>query len=915
MDHQWRSRSTQGNVCPTCSVSHFPFCPPRPTYYQSPRFPFQGDNSFQRQGFDPYLVPPGMHGSYVGNGNGGYGDPSTFHRNPNWDRGSYGQLPLQNPIEAFRPVVHDHGNSNGYVDQDNRNLKRPRIDETGSGPGSFTGEYDKSFVSNLSEDERRLKLIRDHGGALGAPLEGKVGSVPLLDIPGVAEYRRNDEFQASELGPTATGNIDITNPHNRRGQLLRGEQCDLDSGQKRIQNNHNGFHSEVKDGVFRNRGGKDAISYFQNEEFPPSSQHCQVEGSPHHFHTFGTNNLGELQHTSQSVPYLFSKISSDNYHSDYPQQRQTKGLIATNGPNYAHMINMDGKIAPYPDQRGSDDPQNQLPQPYPMQAVPMRNEFQSSGLSGDTVHCNGVYYPRPTGGSRFPENMHQMEDSRVFHGQPPLPASPPPPLPVDPPMHPSSELKTYFSPPKASAFLFPVAVSSTAVVSSSHPATSEAHSMPQSYFQNKPLPQTRSGFIVEEPSNQYLWDAQPFPPKQLSSDPTVIDASHLFKQPYRSTRPDHIVIILRGLPGSGKSYMAKMLRDLEVENGGVAPRIHSMDDYFMAEVEKKVENNDSSKSSVSVRGKRPVMEYCYEPEMEEAYRESMLKAFKKTLEEGHFTFIIVDDRNLRVADFAQFWATAKRTGYEVYILEATYKDPAGCAARNVHGFTQDDIEKMTGKWEKAPSIYLQLDLKSLFHGDNLMESKILEVDMDMEDEDFGDSLPGIQERELGKVVEPPIRNDASDDSSKDGRKWDSEGDHPTEELRELGKSKWLEDFDEDDNERTDGVKGKINALSGLIHSYGKEGKSVRWGDKGSNAGFSIGAARKANMLSLVIGAGAGYNLKSNPLPEEDGPATYKTGETKGHSIFQEQIRAERESFKAVFDRRQHRIGGLAVEED
>jgi YLP motif-containing protein 1 len=28
------------------------------------------------------------------------------------------------------------------------------------------------------------------------------------------------------------------------------------------------------------------------------------------------------------------------------------------------------------------------------------------------------------------------------------------------------------------------------------------------------------------------------------------------------------------------------LRDLEVENGANAPRIHSMDDYFMIEVEK-----------------------------------------------------------------------------------------------------------------------------------------------------------------------------------------------------------------------------------------------------------------------------------------------------------------------------------------
>ncbi|KAJ7945973.1 YLP motif-containing protein 1 [Quillaja saponaria] len=897
MDHQWRPRPTQGNICPTCSVSHFPFCPPPPTYYQSPRFQFEGDQSFQRQGFDSYLGPRGIHGPYVGNWNGGPGDPGMWNRNPSWDRGSYGQLHMQYPGEDYRPLLYDHGSSNGYVGEGDRNLKRPRIDDTGSGPGTFPGEYDKNSMSILSEDERRLKLIREHGGAPGAPLEAKAGSVPFMDRLGIGEYPRYDEFQArSELGPTSTGNIEINNRQNRRGQFLHKEESDIVSGKNRIQNNHNGFHSEVNDGLFRSRDGEDAIPHFQNEEFPPS-QRCQVKGSPRHFHTYGTNNVGQWQYTCQPEPYQFSKIFSDSNHSLYPQPCHTRDFMATNRPGYAPMINKDGKNAPYPDERGSsNDAKNQLPEPYAVrQPVHMRNEF---------------------GGSRFPENMRQMEDSRVFSGQPPLPASPPPPLPVAPPMHPSSELKTYFSPPKSSASLFPVAVSSPSMVSSSYPAIPEAHSMAQSYFPNKPLPQSCSGFSVEEPSKQYMRDAQPFLLKQLSTDPTSFDASHLFKQPHRSTRPDHIVIILRGLPGSGKSYLAKMLRDLEVENGGVAPRIHSMDDYFMTEVE-KVENNDSSKSSTSVRGKRPVkkkvMEYCYEPEMEEAYRESMLKAFKKTLEEGHFTFIIVDDRNLRVADFAQFWATAKRSGYEVYILEATYKDPAGCAARNIHGFTQEDIEKMAGQWEKAPSIYLQLDIKSLFHGDGLVESKIQEVDMDMEDEDLGEGLPGMQGREPEKILEPPVRNVASDDSLTDGKKWDSEGDHPTEELRELGKSKWSKDFDQEDNERTEGVKGSINALSGLIHAYGKEAKSVCWGDQGGNTGFSIGAASKAHMLSLVIGPGAGYNLKSNPLPEEDGPA--KTGETKRHGIFQEQIRAEHESFKAVFDRRRQRIGGLSTEED
>ena len=42
------------------------------------------------------------------------------------------------------------------------------------------------------------------------------------------------------------------------------------------------------------------------------------------------------------------------------------------------------------------------------------------------------------------------------------------------------------------------------------------------------------------------------------------------------------------MTGSGKSYLAKALRDIEVMNGGSVPRIHSMDDYFMIEVEKVI---------------------------------------------------------------------------------------------------------------------------------------------------------------------------------------------------------------------------------------------------------------------------------------------------------------------------------------
>lgn len=60
----------------------------------------------------------------------------------------------------------------------------------------------------------------------------------------------------------------------------------------------------------------------------------------------------------------------------------------------------------------------------------------------------------------------------------------------------------------------------------------------------------------------------------------VTDAASIFQVPGRVTRPKRLAIVLRGLPGSGKSFVAKRLKDIEVEQGGDAPRIHALDDYF-----------------------------------------------------------------------------------------------------------------------------------------------------------------------------------------------------------------------------------------------------------------------------------------------------------------------------------------------
>lgn len=55
--------------------------------------------------------------------------------------------------------------------------------------------------------------------------------------------------------------------------------------------------------------------------------------------------------------------------------------------------------------------------------------------------------------------------------------------------------------------------------------------------------------------------------------------------------------------------------------------------------------------------------------------------------------------------------------------------------------------------------------------------------------------------------------------------------------------------------------------------------------------------------------------KSNPLTKEGSLSTQSTGKLSKQSAFQERLRAERESFKAVFDRKRQRIGGLDLVEE
>ena len=57
--------------------------------------------------------------------------------------------------------------------------------------------------------------------------------------------------------------------------------------------------------------------------------------------------------------------------------------------------------------------------------------------------------------------------------------------------------------------------------------------------------------------------------------------------PGRFLRPPKMVVIMRGLPGSGKTHIARAIKTTETEQGCEAPRILSLDDYFECDGEVK----------------------------------------------------------------------------------------------------------------------------------------------------------------------------------------------------------------------------------------------------------------------------------------------------------------------------------------
>jgi NEDD4-binding protein 2 len=137
--------------------------------------------------------------------------------------------------------------------------------------------------------------------------------------------------------------------------------------------------------------------------------------------------------------------------------------------------------------------------------------------------------------------------------------------------------------------------------------------------------------------------------------------------------PDKTLVVMRGLPGSGKSYAAQV-------HGGL---ILSTDDYFVVDGE-----------------------YQFNPTLiGEAHAWNQKRASYAM--EDKVPVIVVDNTNIRLWEMKPYVLLAQKHGYRpVFCYPETEwaTNPEECARRNSHGVPFEAIERMNQNFEQFRSI-------------------------------------------------------------------------------------------------------------------------------------------------------------------------------------------------------------------
>ncbi|XP_055593869.1 uncharacterized protein LOC129745067 [Uranotaenia lowii] len=144
-----------------------------------------------------------------------------------------------------------------------------------------------------------------------------------------------------------------------------------------------------------------------------------------------------------------------------------------------------------------------------------------------------------------------------------------------------------------------------------------------------------------------------------------------------------VMVLMRGAPGSGKSFLARAVIDKTLANGDYRNHVFSADDYFM------------------VNGV-----YKYQADrIDEAHRFNQNNVRAKA--KDGWSPLVVDNTHMRHWEMHAYVQIAAENGYYLDVLEpVTYwrNNARSLGARNVHGVPEHKIKAMLGNYERLRDI-------------------------------------------------------------------------------------------------------------------------------------------------------------------------------------------------------------------
>lgn len=226
----------------------------------------------------------------------------------------------------------------------------------------------------------------------------------------------------------------------------------------------------------------------------------------------------------------------------------------------------------------------------------------------------------------------------------------------------------------------------------------------------------------------------------------IVPIEDLLMKPGRFQRPAKLCFVMRGLPGSGKSYLARMIKDCEVKQGGQAPRVLSLDDYFLVDTEVREPDPKTGRPVLVTKS-----EYKFDGDMEDIYMQNLVKAFKRTITEDVFHFIIVDCPNEHLKYYNEFYAVARSSGFKVFTVTLQTEIDL-CIEQNIHKRTADEIRSYANNWTLGPDDHPLINASILFD-DHSQHPAMAPADMDLcteDDDGFQNDAVGGGEKKDGE---------------------------------------------------------------------------------------------------------------------------------------------------------------------